>query len=63
MEYELPQAIATLQELAGWAAEGKIKPPVGTVYPFDQFGAAMEAALSGKGTGKVVLEVAADGRA
>ncbi|WP_272988237.1 MULTISPECIES: zinc-binding dehydrogenase [Hyphomonas] len=63
MEKELPQAIATLQELAAWAADGRIRPPVGTVYPFDQFGAAMEAALSGKGTGKVVLEVSADGGA
>lgn len=60
MEYELPQAIATLKELAAWAGEGKIKPPVGSVYPFDQFGEAMVSALSGKGTGKVVLEVAAN---
>lgn len=60
MEKELPQAIATLQELAVWAADGRIRPPVGTVYPFDQFGEAMVAALSGKGTGKVVLEVSAD---
>lgn len=60
MEKELPQAIATLKELSAWAADGKIKPPVGSVYPFDQFGEAMVAALSGKGTGKVVLQVAPD---
>lgn len=63
MEYELPQAIAALHELADWAADGKIRPPVGKVYPFSQFGEAMVFALSGKGTGKVVLEIAPDGGA
>nr|WP_321441958.1 NADPH:quinone oxidoreductase family protein [uncultured Hyphomonas sp.] len=63
MEYELPQAIAALHELAGWAADGKIRPPVGKVYPFGQFGEAMVFALSGKGTGKVVLEIAPEGGA
>ena len=63
MEYELPQAIAALHELADWAADGKIRPPVGKVYPFSQFGEAMVCALSGKGTGKVVLEIAPDGGA
>jgi NADPH2:quinone reductase len=63
LEYELPQAIAALQEIAGWAADGKIRPPVGKVYPFSQFGEAMVFALSGKGAGKVVLEVAPNGGA
>ena len=59
MEYELPQAIAALRELAAWAGEGRIRPPVGRVYPFARFGEAMVEALSGKGTGKVVLEIGA----
>lgn len=58
MQYEIKAAISDLHQLSAWAAEGKIKPPVGAVYPFDQYGDAMVAALSGKGTGKVVLEVA-----
>jgi NADPH2:quinone reductase len=57
LEYETASAIRDLHLLAGWASEGKINPPVGAVYPFDRFGEAMVAALSGQGTGKVVLEV------
>lgn len=57
LQYETKRAIGDLHQLATWASEGKIKPPVGRVYPFDQFGEAMVFALSGEGTGKVVLEV------
>lgn len=57
LEYETGRAIGDLRLLAGWAGEGKILPPVGALYPFDRFGEAMVAALSGKGTGKVVLEI------
>jgi NADPH2:quinone reductase len=60
MQFEIKNAIADLHQLSAWAAEGKIKPPVGAVYPFEQFGEAMVAALSGKGMGKVVLEIAKD---
>ncbi|PKP81636.1 MAG: quinone oxidoreductase [Alphaproteobacteria bacterium HGW-Alphaproteobacteria-18] len=57
LQYETKRAIGDLHQLANWAGEGKIKPPVGAAYPFAQFGEAMVFALSGQGTGKVVLEV------
>ena len=59
LQYETRRAIADLHQLASWASEGKIKPPIGAVFPFAQFGEAMVSALSGKGVGKVVLQVAA----
>lgn len=58
LQYETKRAIGDLRQLAEWAGEGKIKPPVGAVYPFAEFGAAMVFALSGQGMGKVVLNVA-----
>jgi NADPH2:quinone reductase len=58
LQYETRRAIADLHQLASWASEGKIKPPIGAVFPFAQFGEAMMSALSGKGVGKVVLKVA-----
>jgi NADPH:quinone reductase len=57
LQYETKRAIGDLHQLASWAEEGKIKPPVGAVFPFEQFGEAMVSALSGKGVGKVVLKV------
>ena len=51
---EVPGQMA---RLLGWAAEGRIRPPVGARYGFSDFGAALNAAISGKGLGKVVLEV------
>lgn len=59
LQYETKRAIGDLHQLASWAGEGKIKPPVGRVYPFAEFGEAMVSALSGQGTGKVVLDIAA----
>lgn len=58
LQYETRRAIADLHQLASWASDGKIKPPIGAVFPFAQFGEAMVSALSGKGVGKVVLQVA-----
>lgn len=58
LQYETKRAISDLHQLAVWASEGKVKPPIGAVFPFDQFGEAMVAALSGKGVGKVVLRIA-----
>lgn len=58
LQYETKRAIGDLHQLASWAGEGKIKPPVGRVYPFAEFGEAMVFALSGQGTGKVVLDIA-----
>lgn len=58
LQYEPGAAIGDFQQVASWAKEGKIRPPVGRVFSFAQFGEAMVFALSGKGTGKVVLQVA-----
>lgn len=60
LQYEGKSAVADLHQLSAWAAAGKIKPPVGSIFPFEKFGDAMVAALSGKGTGKVVLQIAED---
>jgi len=60
LQYETKRAIGDLHQLSQWASEGKIKPPVGRVYPFAEFGEAMVFALSGQGTGKVVLTIAGD---
>ena len=55
--YEAPRAQAHLAELLGWVAEGRMSPPVGREFRFDEFAAALEFALSGKGLGKTVLRV------
>lgn len=60
LQYETKRAIADLHQLAEWAGEGKIKPPVGAEFPFEKFGEAMVSALSGKGVGKVVLNISGD---
>lgn len=57
MVFEYPRAMADVRELLDWAAEGKIRPPVGETFAFDDFGPALETAASGKGVGKVVLRV------
>ena len=51
---EVPGQMA---RLLGWAADGRIRPAVGAKFGFSAFGAALNAAISGKGLGKVVLEV------
>jgi NADPH2:quinone reductase len=51
---EVPGQMA---RLLGWAADGRIRPAVGAKFAFSGFGAALNAAISGKGLGKVVLEV------
>jgi NADPH2:quinone reductase len=51
---EVPGQMA---RLLGWAADGRIRPAVGAKFAFSAFGAALNAAISGKGLGKVVLEV------
>jgi NADPH2:quinone reductase len=46
-----------LQELLGWAGDGRLDPPVGREFAFDEFRAALEFALTGQGLGKTVLRV------
>jgi NADPH2:quinone reductase len=58
--YEPEMAAAQLQDLLAWLAEGRLSPPVGRTFPFEEFAAALEFALSGQGLGKTVLQVAPD---
>lgn len=44
-----------LRELLGWYAEGKLKPLVAATYPLADAGTAMEALLSRRYSGKIVL--------
>ena len=46
-----------LAELLGWVAEGRLTPPVGRVFGFDEAREALTYALSGAGIGKTVLRV------
>ena len=52
-----------MAELLGLAADGRIRPAVGAVHEFADFGGALTAAISGKGLGKVVLLVGGEGLA
>ncbi len=57
MLFEGRKAQAHLTELLGWVGEGRLKPPVGRMFAFDDFAPALEFALSGQGLGKTVLSV------
>ncbi|TPE58500.1 NADPH:quinone oxidoreductase family protein [Sandaracinobacter neustonicus] len=57
---EVPGQMA---ELLAMAADGRIRPAVGTVHDFADFGAALNAAISGQGCGKAVLLVGGEGLA
>lgn len=46
-----------LRDLAALAGTGALNPPVGKSHAFEDFGAALMEAISGKGRGKVVLRV------
>jgi len=56
--YEAGRARAQLEELLAWAGDGLIDPPVGREFAFDDYRAALEYALTGRGPGKTVLRVA-----
>jgi NADPH2:quinone reductase len=55
MLFEAPRASDHLQRLGRWAAERRLSPPVGRVFEWREFGAALTFALSGRGVGKTVL--------
>ncbi|MEZ5658858.1 MAG: NADPH:quinone oxidoreductase family protein [Burkholderiaceae bacterium] len=57
MLYEQARADAQLAEMLAWAGDGRIEPPIGREYAFDQFRQALQFALSGQGTGKTVLRI------
>jgi NADPH:quinone reductase len=56
--FEAPRAAAYTAELMDWVADGTLAPPVGRRFGLDEFGPALEFALTGQGLGKTVLRVA-----
>jgi NADPH2:quinone reductase len=55
--FEADNAQAQLTELLDWVGQGKLEPPVGQVFPFEEFRAALAFAHSGQGVAKTVLAV------
>ncbi|MBK4999679.1 NADPH:quinone oxidoreductase family protein [Pseudomonas sp. S31] len=55
--YEVEQSEACLRQLLGWVAEGKLSPPIGKVFEFNEYAAALDYVLTGKGVGKTVIHV------
>jgi NADPH2:quinone reductase len=54
-----PAGLATItRDVCALLAAGRIAPPVGPVFPLEDFRAALEAGFSGKSLGKVVLRIA-----
>jgi len=51
------QAASHLDEIIGWAAAGRIIPPVGRIFELDDFRAALSLALSGESLGKTILRM------
>jgi len=58
--YEAPYARQELGELLDWVADGRLNPPVGRVFGFDQYREALTFSLSGDGIGKTIFDVAGD---
>lgn len=58
MLFEPAKAHAYTAELLEWTTTSKIAPPVGQSFAMSEARAALNYALSGKGTGKTVLEIA-----
>ena len=56
--FEKERAKAHIDELLAWVGEGKLVPPVGRSFRLDEFAPALEFALTGKGLGKTVIEIA-----
>ncbi|WP_339949175.1 NADPH:quinone oxidoreductase family protein [uncultured Albimonas sp.] len=55
--FEPEAAERALGELLDWVAEGRLVPPVGRVFPFEEATAALEFALTGAGSAKTLLAV------
>lgn len=56
--YEAALARRHLEEMLAWVGEGRLQPPAGREFAFEEFAAALEFAMSGKGLGKTVLRIA-----
>lgn len=57
MLFEAELAEKHLSQLLAWVDEGRLDPPVGRRFPMTSFADAMEFAISGKGVGKVIIDV------
>jgi NADPH2:quinone reductase len=55
--YGIRQAARHLDEIVGWAGAGRIVPPVGQIFEFDDYRAALTLALSGESLGKTILRM------
>ena len=55
--FEPDRARSHLRELLEWTGDGRLVPPVGREFAFDDFRGALEFALTGQGLGKTVLRV------
>ena len=55
---EPDEARKNFDELLAWYAEGKLKPHISMRFPLEKGADAMNALLSRKATGKVVLTIA-----
>ncbi len=49
---------ANIDELLRWYVEGKIRPHISAVYPFERYAQALNDLAQRKAKGKVVLKVA-----
>ncbi|MDQ0465602.1 NADPH2:quinone reductase [Caulobacter ginsengisoli] len=55
--FERTRAAEHLAQLMAWVAEGRLAPPVGRTFAFEDYAEALTFALSGQGLGKTVLRV------
>ncbi|MFD1189139.1 MULTISPECIES: NADPH:quinone oxidoreductase family protein [Phenylobacterium] len=55
--FEPKRTVEHVTRLLDWTATGELVPPVGSRYPFEAFGEAMDFALTGKSLGKIVVEI------
>jgi NADPH:quinone reductase len=55
--FEAGNARARLEELLDWVRVGRLDPPVGRVFAFEQFREALKFAFSGQGVAKTVLAI------
>jgi NADPH2:quinone reductase len=63
MLFEQHRLQEDFRQLREWVEQGRIEPAAGRIIPFDQFATALELALSGQATGKIVLAVSGGGDA
>ncbi len=57
MEKEPALAAEHMRTLLSWVESGKLSPPLGRIFRFEQFAAALEYAHGGAGLGKTIVEI------